>query len=129
MRLFQNFGSAASLSATGAVSDLRWDELRTELLLRTGDLPAAINAVNTVLPDLAKLPPEDQVALLRLASQIYVRAGGPDGRLKLGDVYKALLERAPDDIWTMNNLAVYLIDQAQPAQAPIIAKAGQGRAS
>jgi predicted Zn-dependent protease len=116
MRLLQNVGSAAPQAATGTVSDLRWDVLRAELLARSGDLPAALNAVNAAMSSLAKLPSQDQIAMLRLACEVYVRAGSQADKIRLGAVYQALLERVPDDVWTMNNLAVYLIEQAQPAQ-------------
>jgi tetratricopeptide (TPR) repeat protein len=102
--------------AAAVIADPRWDVLRADLLMQTGDAPAATAIVDAMMPQIGKLPPDYQVTLLRLAADLYGRGPAASQIDKSRRAYMELIERLPEDLWSLNNLAYLFLEQVKPAQ-------------
>jgi predicted Zn-dependent protease len=116
LRAITAYGSAAPSTANDYDKDPRWDIARAGLLDQLGDLSAASPIVDSLMPNLEKLPPPAQILLLRLAADIYSKSQPAPQSEKAKNAYTALLTRVPDDLPALNNLACILLDQIKPPQ-------------
>ena len=120
LRRLAGHGFAAKGGGTGpaaaVMADPRWDVLKIELLNQAGDTPAAVAAVDMLLPQIAKLPADYQVSLLRLAAELYGRAEPKPQFDKSRRAYQDLLERLPEDLWSLNNLSYLLLELINPPE-------------
>ena len=108
--------TGATGQAAAVIADPRWDVLRANLLNQNGDAPAATAIVDAMMPQIAKLPQDNQVTLLRLAADLYGRGPAPAQIDKSRRAYQDLIERLPEDLWSLNNLAYLFLEQVTPAQ-------------
>jgi tetratricopeptide (TPR) repeat protein len=74
----------------------------------------AISAVDALMPELPNLARADQVTLLRLGGEAYSNTTPAPQVGKARDAYVALIDRAPDDMPALNNLAYLLLEQTTP---------------
>ena len=111
-----SLGSASPRTSPAFDQDVQWDILRADMLQRSGNLTAAAAAVDALMPDLAKLPPKEQIALLRETVDIYGRIQPSPSTDKTIHIYEQIVDRSPQDLPSLNNLAWLLLDQAVPPQ-------------
>ncbi|HLL90872.1 MAG TPA: tetratricopeptide repeat protein, partial [Tepidisphaeraceae bacterium] len=110
--------AALALVEPLAASDLQWRLLTAELQSQKGDQSAGVKSIEAVIADaaFAKAPPEFQVAALRFAGTLYLTLRPQPDVAKAHEAYLKLLERVPDDMTALNNMAVLLAENMTPPQ-------------
>lgn len=96
--------------------DARWDLLRIDLLRRNNELAAAAAEIDKLMPRLSELPAPIQIQFLRMAVVIYLQAPSDSQSNKAAAACLALLQRVPDDVWALNNMAGIYSDHSNPPQ-------------
>jgi tetratricopeptide (TPR) repeat protein len=118
LRRIQSHGTASHPDADGLkppaiVSDPRWDFIRVDLLQNNHRFAEAAQELDRMLPRLADLSSADQIDLLRRATVVYISQRVPQTE-KAEAACLALIERKPDDLWALNNMAMFYIEQSHP---------------
>jgi len=99
-----------------AESDPRWLVTIAYLHQTTGDYPGALASIKQALALLAKMEPADQINTLRYAGTLYLTAKPAPMVDEAIVAYQSLLERVPDDLTTLNNLACIYVDNVDPTR-------------
>ncbi|MGH7214172.1 MAG: tetratricopeptide repeat protein, partial [Tepidisphaeraceae bacterium] len=99
--------------AERAKTEPRWQLVSTYLLHAKGDHPGAIAMAERVTGNLAALSPNDQIAALRFTGTLYLSAKPPQND-KAVATYPKVLERQPEDLASLNNLACLLAEHVSP---------------
>ncbi len=98
-----------------AKRDPRWVMFAAWLYQSERDWHNAVKMVDQALSQIDQLSQEDQHRALQVAGAVYLSAQPPLAE-KAIDVYNKLLERDPEDLLTLNNLACLYIDNVSPSQ-------------
>jgi tetratricopeptide (TPR) repeat protein len=96
--------------------DAQWDLLRIDLFRRNNELSAAAAEIDKLMPRLSELPANFQIQVLRMAVVIYLQAPTTAQSDKAANACLALLQRLPEDVWALNNMAGIYMDHAYPPQ-------------
>ena len=110
-----NVAQAMPLVLAKAKDDLRWMIFAASLYQAQGDMPKAVVMSEQVLASLDKLTPADQTRALQVAGMIYLQSR-PAIADKAIKVYRKLLDKTPDDLATLNNLACLYVDNVKPSE-------------
>ena len=97
-----------------AAEDPRWMVFAASLYRIQGDFANAMSMADQAMGKLEKLAREDQVHLMQEAGAIYLSADPPAVAKGIA-VYERLLQRQPEDLATLNNLACLYVDNVQPS--------------
>lgn len=100
------------ISGDGGI-DARWRVPAIYLYHAKRDYPAAIKIVEQLLADYDQLTPADQETALRAAGMVYLTAV-PAHPEKAYQAYLRLLEKMPDDLMALNNIACLLAETINP---------------
>jgi tetratricopeptide (TPR) repeat protein len=98
-------------------NDTRWKLIALVLYERKGDHATALKIAESVMAAMDTLSYSEQDELLDEAGSLYLSVNPPLAD-KAAAVYRQVLQRHPDDVFAMNNLACVLADDLhQPQQA------------
>jgi len=107
---------ALELIGTRLNTDFRWQRLAVYLYQAKGDYTQVIAYLDRMLETAESLAPADRDSVYRMAGTMFMTAKPAPLPQKAYDVYLRLLERAPNDLASLNNLAFLLVDQLNDPQ-------------
>jgi hypothetical protein len=96
-------------------SGIRWRLLATSIYLKKQDYVAAKASMDATMADLDKASPADQLNALRFAGSFYLNVF-PAEPNKSRDAYLKVLDRTPNDIAALNNMACLLAEGVTPKE-------------
>lgn len=92
----------------------RWRMINAFLMHLAQNESQALELIQAVLTDYDKLSPKDQENALRMSGSIYLTLRPRPMMREAYDVYKKLLQIAPQDINALNNMANILLEGVNP---------------
>jgi len=110
---------AVELVGPRVQNSLKWKLVAIPIYDFKGDHATALATAESAMESLAGLEPNEQDELLGYAGALYLGANPPLADQAIA-TYKQLLDRHPDDITAMNNLACLyaeMVNPPQPAEA------------
>ena len=98
-----------------AKKETRWVIFAAWLYQSEGDWKNAVGMVDQAVASIDKLSKEEQLRALQVAGGIYLSAQPPLADKAIA-VYGQLLQREPEDLATLNNMACLYVDTISPPQ-------------
>ncbi len=96
-------------------NSVTWKLVAIPLYDRKGDRPSAVKMAESGMTSFDTMSPAEQDQLLGLTATLYVTSNPPMVDKGI-TAYRKILERHPDDMAAMNNLACILAEMANPPQ-------------
>lgn len=96
-----------------AKTDYRWQILAASIYHSQGQFDRSADLMDSILKQMDKVAPADRLRVLQQAGGIYLGCRPPQAEKAL-DAYQRVLELAPEDLATLNNVACILVDNINP---------------
>jgi tetratricopeptide (TPR) repeat protein len=100
--------------ADRAKTDYRWRMVLATFYLADNDFSNAVATIDAVMPEAEKMTATEKETLYRLAGSIYLTHKPEPLADKAADAFRRLLQLTPNDIGSLNNMAVILVDMVKP---------------